>query len=108
MAQLQLRVSFSGLCLFDFDPPLSGGVKPTKANVLLQRLTRARPLSGPANAQPEALDQHFPLLAFNLADWSSKSTRRPDFHCLPDATGRMTKGVCLLNGEDVTLHPDDN
>jgi hypothetical protein len=106
MTQPQLRVSFSGLCLFDFNPPLSGEVKPTNAKVLLQRLTRARPLSQVANAQPEVLDQHFPLLEFNLADWSPSSTRKADFHCLPDATGKMTKGVCLLNGEDVTIHPD--
>jgi hypothetical protein len=33
-------------------------------------------------------------------------TRNANFHCLPDAAGRMTKGVCLLNGEDVTIHPD--
>jgi hypothetical protein len=106
MIQPQLRISFSGLCLFDFDPPLSGDVKPTKANVLLQRLTRAQPLSQTINAQPEVLDQHFPLLEFNLADWSPSSTRKADFHCLPDAAGKMTKGVCLLNGEDVTIHPD--
>jgi hypothetical protein len=106
MSQPQLRVSFSGLCLFVFNPPLSGDVKPTKANVLLQRLTRAQPLSQTTNAQPEVLDQHFPLLEFNLADWSPSSTRKADFHCLPDAAGRMTKGVCLLNGEDVTIHPD--
>ena len=106
MTQPQLRVSFSGLCLFDFNPPLSGEVKPTNAKVLLQRLTRARPLAQTVNAQPEVLDQHFPLLEFNLADWSPSSTRKADFHCLPDATGKMTKGVCLLNGEDVTIHPD--
>jgi hypothetical protein len=108
MPQPQLRITFSGLCLFDFDRPLKGAVKPTKAQVLLQRLTRAKPLSRVVNGQTEVLDQHFPLLEFNLADWSPESTRRADFHHLPDASGRMTKGVCLLNGEDLTIHPDGN
>ncbi|HEY0558352.1 MAG TPA: hypothetical protein VGG20_29140 [Thermoanaerobaculia bacterium] len=108
MSQPQLHVSFAGLCLFDFDRPLKGSAKPTKAQVLLQRLTRARPLSRVVNALPEVLDQHFPLLEFNLADWSPSSTRRADFHYQPDAAGRMTKGVCLLNGEDLTFLPDGN
>jgi hypothetical protein len=106
MAQPQLNVTFSGLCFFDFDRPLKGDPKPTSAKVLLQRLTRARPLSRVVNAQPEVLDQHFPLLEFNLADWSPASTRKADFHYRPDDSGRMTKGVCLLNGEDLMIHPD--
>ncbi len=108
MAQPQLRVTFSGLCLFDFNFPLRGPTLPTKASVLLQRLTRARPLSRVVNGQAEVLDQHFPLLEFNLKNWSPASTRKANFHYLPDDSGRMTKGVCLLNGDDVTIHPDVN
>jgi len=106
MSEPQLHISFAGLCLFDFDPPLKGSVKPNQVRVLLQRLTRARPLSRLVNSRPEALDQHFPLLEFDLANWNSASTRTADFHCFPDASGRMTKGVCLLNGEDLTIHSE--
>ena len=108
MAQPQLRISFSGLCLFDFNRRLSEETKPTQAQVLLQRLTRARSLSRVVNGQTEVLDQHFPLLDFNLANWSPASTRMANFHYLPDASGRMTRGACLLNGEDLTIHPDGN
>jgi hypothetical protein len=108
MAQPQLRISFSGLCLFDFNRRLSEETKPTQAQVLLQRLTRARSLSRMVNGQAEVLDQHFPLLDFSLANWSPASTRMADFHYLPDARGRMTRGACLLNGEDLTIHPDGN
>lgn len=103
MATLQL--SFSGLCTFVFDPPLIKGSDrlPTKATVLLQRLTRARTLRNQLNLKPEVLDPHFPLLEFDLRDWSPESTRRADFHCFPDAAGRMTKGVCVLNGEDLKI-----
>lgn len=103
-----LRLSFSGLCTFVFDPPLSktSGTLPKKATVLLQRLTRARALRNQSNLKPEVLDQHFPLLEFDLKDWSPESTRVADFHCLPDATGRMTKGVCVLNGEDLKISLD--
>jgi len=116
MDQPKLNVTFSGLCLFAFNRPLrsngngngngNGTAKPTSAQVLLQRLTRARPLSRKINDQPEVLDQHFPLLEFNLENWSSTSTRKADFHYRPDDSGRMTKGVCLLNGDDLTVHPD--
>ena len=102
----QLRISIAGLCLFNFDPPLKGGQKPTQVQVLLRRLNRARPLSRVVNSQPEVLDQHFPLLEFDLANYDPASTREADFHCQPDARGRMTKGVCLLNGEDLTIHSD--
>ncbi|HEV2851557.1 MAG TPA: hypothetical protein VHC97_02020 [Thermoanaerobaculia bacterium] len=99
-----LRLSFSGLCTFVFDPPLGGdGSARREATVLLQRLTRARALANQVNLQPEVIDQHFPLLEFNLADLQPESTRRADFHCFPDAAGRMTRGVCLLNGEDLTI-----
>lgn len=99
-----LRLSFSGLCTLAFDPPLQEtGTTLTEVTVLLQRLTRARPLSNRVNLQPEVLDQHFPLLEFNLANLRPESTRRADFHCFPDAEGRMTRGVCLLNGEDLTI-----
>jgi hypothetical protein len=102
-----LRVSFSGLCVFTFDHPLKGdGPKPRRASVLLPRLTRARTLGNQANGQPEVLDQHFPMLEFNLTDWNPESTRKADFHCLPGPDGRMTKGMCLLTGEDLRLCPD--
>ena len=117
-----LRLSFSGLCTFVFDPPLdpfvfeSGPKLPdaalTEATVLLQRLTRSRLLSNQVNLQNEVLDQHFPLLEFNLSDYQADSTRSPNFHCSPavDADGRtkneMTRGVCLLNGEELTITGD--
>lgn len=103
-----LRITFSGLCSFIFNRPLkSPDSKPSEATVLLQRLTRARLLSNLATAKTEILDQHFPLLEFNLADYDSASSRRADVHCTPDASGQMTKGTCLLNGEDLSLLLDD-
>jgi len=102
-----LRLSFSGLCTFVFDPPLQQAEAAVdRVTVLLQRLTRARPLAHQVNLQPEVLDQHFPLLEFNRADYQPASTRQADFHCFPDAAGEMTKGVCLLNGEELTILPD--
>jgi hypothetical protein len=101
-----LRLSLSGLCTFVFDPPLQEtGATSRKLTILLQRLTRARPLSNRVNLQPEVLDQHFPLLDFNLRDLQEGS-RKADFHCFPDAAGRMTRGVCLLNGEDLSILVD--
>src|SRR5436309_15480375 len=104
-----LRITFSGLCTFVFDQRLKDpkGPKPSEATVLLQRLTRARLLSNLATTKPEILDQHFPLLEFNLADYDSASSRLADIHCSPDASGKMTKGTCLLNGEDLTILLDD-
>lgn len=102
-----LRMAFSGLCVFTFDHPLKGdGPKPRRASVLLPRLTRARMLGNQANGEPEVLDQHFPMLELNLTDWSPESTRKADFHCLPGPDGRMTKGICLLTGEDLRICPD--
>lgn len=110
-----LRMSFSGLCTFVFDPPLdpsifeespAGDANLKKATVLLQRLTRARALANQVNLRSEVLDQHFPLLEFNRKDWQPKSTRKADFHCFPDAEGEMTKGVCLLKGEELTIVSD--
>jgi len=99
-----LRITFSGLCTFIFDQPLKAdGSKPTEVTVLLQRLTQARQLSNKASARPEILDQHFPLLVFGLPDYDPASTRFADVHCTPDATGKMTKGTCLLMGEDLTI-----
>jgi hypothetical protein len=103
MAMLQL--SFSGLCTFVFNPPLKDATNTLKSvDVLLQRLTRSRALSNQVNLQPEVLDPHFPLLEFNIADLlPEKSNRKADFHCFPDAMGKMTKGMCLLNGEELTI-----
>ena len=42
-----------------------------------------------------------------MADYDSGSTRLPDVHCTPDASGKMTMGTCLLNGEDITVILDD-
>jgi hypothetical protein len=103
-----LRVKFSGLCTFIFNTRLKdngkpASPKPTEATVLLQRLTRARPLTSKAGAKPEVLDQHFPLLEFNLKDYVPGSTRRADVHCMPDSDGAMTKGTCLLIGEDLSF-----
>ena len=106
MSEPKVRISFAGLCFFDFNSPFRGDAEPTEARVLLQRLTRARALSRVINSQPEVLDQHFPLLEFDLENWNPASTRTADFHCFPDANGRMTKGVCLLNGEDLTLRTE--
>src|ERR1700712_3603098 len=105
-----LRIKFSGLCTFIFDQSLKKrGSQPTEVTVLLQRLTRARPLARILDGKPEILDQHFPLLDFNLADYDlSSSRRRADFHCTPDADGQMTRGTCLLIGEDLTILPDGN
>jgi hypothetical protein len=107
-----LRVKFSGLCTFIFDKPLkdrdgnASDPKPTEATVLLQRLTRARLLSNTASVTSEILDQHFPLLEFSLADYDPASTRRADVHCIPDSDGKMTKGTCLLMGEDLSFLVD--
>lgn len=105
-----LRIKFSGLCTFIFDRPLKGkggAAAPAEATVLLQRLTRARKLQSNLGAEPEILDQHFPLLEFDLADYDTPgSSRRPDVHCHPDPDGRMTQGTCLLVGEDLTILPD--
>ncbi|HEY0514007.1 MAG TPA: hypothetical protein VGH73_19015 [Thermoanaerobaculia bacterium] len=109
-----LHIKFSGLCNFVFDRRLKPGqgangdaLPPSEAVVLLQRLTRARPISNLATTtKQEILDQHFPLLEFSLADYDPASTRFADVHCSPDASGKMTKGTCLLNGEDLTLLTD--
>ena len=105
-----LRIKFSGLCTFVFNHSLKKeGSQPTEVTVLLQRLIRARPLPRVLGAKPETLDQHFPLLDFNLADYDlSASRRRADFHCIPGADGQMTRGTCLLIGEDLTILPDGN
>jgi hypothetical protein len=102
-----LRIKFSGLCTFVFDKQLKrGDGVPSEATVLLQRLTRARQLSSKGGAKPEILDQHFPLLEFGLADYDPASTRMADVHRTPDSSGRMTKGTCLLIGEDLAILPD--
>ncbi len=104
-----LRVKFSGLCTFIFDTRLKGkdgqpsDTKPREATVLLQRLTHARALTSKASAKPEILDQHFPLLEFSLADYNPESTRKADVHCIPNSDGEMTKGICLLLGEDLSF-----
>lgn len=103
-----LRIAFSGLCTFAFkDHPLKGdGDPPTEVKVILQRLTRARPLSNVASARSEVLDQHFPLLEFALDDFNPASTRKADVHCKPDENGNMTKGICYLNGEELAIYLD--
>jgi hypothetical protein len=103
-----LRVKISGLCVFAFERPLKTSVEPpTAATLLLQKLTHARALSNVPNQRYEILDQHFPLFVYNLADRDSASTRTTDFLAVPDANGKqMTKGVCLLFGDDVKILSD--
>ncbi len=108
-----LRIVISGLCIFAFDRPLpkgkENGKEPTSATLLLQRLTHSRQLSHMLSpSQHDVLDQHFPLLAFNADDRDPASTRGPDFLGIPDANGKMTMGVCLLFGDDLTLSIDGN
>jgi hypothetical protein len=106
-----LQVKISGLCLFAFDSPLKGGKAPTGAKLLLQKLTHARPLSKNPNQRQsyEVLDQHFPLLVFNLTERDAASSRPTDFFATPGSDGKqMTKGVCVLFGDDVEIRPDGN
>lgn len=107
MPNLQIRIS--GLCFFAFDNPLKAerGPAPTSATLLLQKLTQARMLSHVVLGRNEILDQHFPLLEFDLGDRDARSTRRADFFARPDENGRMSRGVCLLFGDDVTIETDD-
>ncbi|HEY2292083.1 MAG TPA: hypothetical protein VGM86_15395 [Thermoanaerobaculia bacterium] len=103
-----LRVKISGLCIFAFEPPPQGEEKPTCAHLLMQKLTYARVLnSAPHQDYAAALDQHFPLLVFSLPDRDSVSTRQTNFFAVPSADGKqMTKGVCVLFGDDVEVLPD--
>jgi hypothetical protein len=100
-----LRIAISGLCVFAFDRPLpkGKGKEPTSVTLLLQRLTQSRQLDNVVNFKHEVLDQHFPLLAFDADDRDPESTRGPDFLGVPDPTGKMTKGVCLLFGDDLEI-----
>jgi hypothetical protein len=104
------RLVISGLCVFAFDRPLpkGPGKEPTSATLLLQRLTQSRQLSHMVNSKHDVLDQHFPLLAFDADDRDPISTRGPDFLGVPDAGGKMTKGICLLFGDDLTILIDGN
>jgi hypothetical protein len=103
-----LRIRISGLCFFAFNRPLKTSREdPTSARLLLQRLTSARTLKHMVLGRNEVLDQHFPMLEFSLGDRDATSTRRVDFSARPDANGRMTRGVCLLFGDDVTITTDD-
>jgi hypothetical protein len=98
-----LRINFSGLCFFAFNQSLKGaGTAPTEANVLLQRLTRSRLVR---NGR-EVLDQHFPLLELDMADWDPASTRRVTFQRFPVLNPARPRGVLLLNGDDLTILPD--
>src|SRR5262249_25627583 len=106
------KLMISGLCIFAFDRPFPqaqpNGHKPTRATLLLQRLTQSRQLMHMSSASThDVLDQHFPLLAFDVGDRdAAESTRGPDFLGVPDAYGNMTKGVCLLFGDDLTISID--
>lgn len=98
-----LRITFSGLCFFAFNRPLKGaGPAPTEASVLLQRLTRSRAVRNGAGI----LDQHFPLLELDMADWDPASTRRVTFQRFPVLDPGNARGVLLLNGDDLTILPD--
>ena len=105
-----LHLGISGLCFFAFDTPLKGGTKPKRADLLLQRLTRARGLAHVVDGRNEVLDQHFPLLEFNFDDWDkTSSTRAPSFLFSPDPNvpGRMKKGACVLFGDDMKILVDE-
>lgn len=105
------KLMISGLCIFAFDRPLPkgqpNGQKPTSATLLLQRLTQSRQLTHMlSSSKHDVLDQHFPLLAFDADDLDPKaSDRGPDFLGVP-VNGKMTKGVCLLFGDDLTISID--
>lgn len=102
-----LKIRISGLCFFAFNEPLKGELRPTRAHLLLQKLTSARLLRNTIAGLPDVLEQHFPLLAFDLADRDpASSTRNADFAAHPDASGAMTRGISLLFGDDVTIETD--
>jgi hypothetical protein len=106
-----LQITIAGLCTFAFNRPLkaNNGPPPDEATLILQKLTNAVRLQHKIGGVEDALDQHFPVLVYNLADRIAESTRVPDFLCQPDPLrhGEMTKGVCLLFGEDLAIQPDD-
>lgn len=107
-----LQIKISGLCVFAFDRPLKKeGPPPTRATLLLPKLTHARALNNFVNQRYEVLDQHFPLLVFNLNARDSASSRDIDF-MIPDPKNpdrkKIDQGVCLLFGEDVTIKTDDD
>jgi hypothetical protein len=100
-----LRVKISGLCIFAFNDSPKDGEAPVY--LLLQKLTYARVLNSAPNQAYAALDQHFPLLVFNLTDRDAASTRTTNFLAMPGTDGKqMTKGVCVLFGDDVKILPD--
>lgn len=103
-----LKIRISGLCFFAFDHPLKSkeGPLPKRADLLLQKLTSARLLRNTIAGLPDVLEQHFPLLAFDLADRDAASTRTTDFAAHPGEDGQMTRGLCLLFGDDVTIRTD--
>jgi hypothetical protein len=103
-----LKIRISGLCFFAFDHPLKSKDRPLpkSAHLLLQKLTSARLLRNTIAGLPDVLEQHFPLLAFDLADRDAASTRATDFAAHPGEDGNMTRGLCLLFGDDVTIRPD--
>src|SRR5262245_2946011 len=106
-----LRIGISGLCFFAFDKPLKASLKtagaplPTRADLLFQRLIESEGLNHVVNDKNEVLDQHFPLLEFNLVDWSTASTLSPNFLFSPDLTvpGKMTRGSYVLFGDDMKI-----
>ena len=103
----KLTIQFYGLCMFVFNSSIkNGGPRPTEARVLLPKLTRARQLRHVVNGRNEVLDQHFPFLELDLKNRGSGSDRKLSF-LLPDSeNGEMTKGVCLLFGDDIEIRPD--
>jgi hypothetical protein len=103
-----LQIKISGLCVFAFDRPLKkAGPPPTRATLLLPKLTHARALNNFVNQRYEVLDQHFPLLVFDLDARDPASTRDSDFLVPDTARTRIEKGVCLLFGDDLTITTDD-
>lgn len=101
-----LRVTFSGLCVFVFDKPIkTSGPDPSRGVVLLQKLTQCRLLTNATNGRREVLDPHYPLLEFPLRSWSpNESSAEPGIVTLhgPEATG-----IRLLAGSRVRILPDE-
>lgn len=92
-----LRVLFSGLCAFVPNKPFDQlDDPPTEVTVLLRNLLRPVPLEN--SPEGVALDPHYPLVEFDLADLHPLSPRKPDLR--RDDTGR---GACLLFGQEISF-----
>lgn len=88
------RVLFSGLCAFVPNKPFEQlQDPPDEVTVLLRNLLRPDLLTNEV-----ALEPHFPLVQFDLADLHPQSPRRPDLR--REETG---KAACFLFGEEIVF-----